>query len=130
MVVKDYQSRAKSKRPDCKNYKVLVNHHLDPFIPLKMEFFKQITKILQHYLVEFQTEKPMVPFLGVALENQMRKLAKMVIKKDVLDEAKTQKQLMKIDFRSTNNHLALEKVSICTKTKQILTEITSPLAKK
>ena len=72
-VIKDWESQCKSKRPKNGSYEVLVASYKDVFVSLRMEFFRFVAKILHEFLVEFQTDSPMVPFLSDALEKQMQK---------------------------------------------------------
>ena len=124
-MVKDYEKQAKPKRPDSKSYQTLVKYHLDQFVPLRMEFFRYIAKILHEFLVDFQIDKPMVPFLANALETQMRRLARIILKREVLTNAKTPKMLLAIDVRKTKNQLGSEEILVPTRVKQMLSEMSS-----
>ena len=119
-VVKHWESQCKSSRPDNKSYETLVKHHQDVFVPLKMEFFRHTAKIFKEFLVQFQTDAPMVPFLAHALERQMRKIAKIVIKRKVLKDAKTPYSLMKIDLDKEENRRADDDIELGTALKEML----------
>ena len=41
-------------------------------VPVKMIFFADIARTLNKFLVTYQTEKPMVPFLADSLEDILR----------------------------------------------------------
>ena len=94
-------------------------------MPPRMEFFRHIAKILHEFLVDFQTDKPMIPFLANALEKQMRKLGRIVLKREVLAAAKTAKMLLHIDFKKTKNQLQRDEIVLGTRLKQMLSEMSS-----
>ena len=77
-----WEGLSKSKRPQNKSYETLVKHYSDKFMPVKLQFFKDIASQLKEYLEIFQTDNPMVPFLGDALVDIIRTLMKMIIKPD------------------------------------------------
>ena len=104
-VISHWQSLAKSKRPGNKSYATLVENYQDKFVPLRFEFFRYLAKILQEYLTVFQTDRPMVPFLADALEKQLRKLIKIFITRDALNEAKTKLLLVNLNMTKKENLL-------------------------
>lgn len=110
-TIKEFLSLAKSKRPKNKSYKVLVDNHNDKTVPIKFQLFKDIGLILQSFLKVFQTDQPMIPFLSDVLENMIRRLMKMFIQSDIVNDATTPRQLMKnIDCSKKENQLVVEKV--------------------
>ena len=63
-TVKHWQSLNKSKRPkNSKSYDTLVEYHQDLFIPVKFHFFSFIAQILKPFLVIFQSDSPLLPFM-------------------------------------------------------------------
>ena len=54
-------------------------------------------------MVVFQTDKPMAPFLVVTLENLLRSFYAKFVRKEVLLEAITTSQLLKIDINAQKN---------------------------
>ena len=119
-VIKEWEKLAKSSRPSNKSYETLVEFHLDKFVPLRMEFFRYVSKIMHEYLLNFQTDRPMLPFVADSLEKQMRNLMKIIIKPAILDEAKTAYALMKIDLNKGENLLASFSLNIGTRLKQMM----------
>ena len=53
-VVKHWQSLSKSKRPKGASYETLVKHHLDKYVPLKMQFFQDVASQLKGFVEVFQ----------------------------------------------------------------------------
>ena len=62
--------QCRSKHPDNKAYENWLGHYENPFVPLRMEFFRYFTNISQKFLKEFQAGKPMVAFLSSALKSR------------------------------------------------------------
>ena len=54
----------------------------DPLIPVKLAFLPEIASKLNLFLLVFQSDKPMIPFLVEVLENLLRRtlLKKMFLK--------------------------------------------------
>ena len=72
-VVKYWFSLSKSKRPrNNKSFDTLVKYHTDKLIIRKLHFFKYIASILKQFLHRFQTSKPIIPLLAVALGFTLR----------------------------------------------------------
>ena len=54
------------------------------------------------YLVSFQADSPMVPFMSNEIEKVFRKLCQVVLKPEVVDEAATPYKLIKINVSDKN----------------------------
>ena len=123
-IVKHWESLCKSKRPQNKSYETLVTHS-DKFMLLKMQFFRFLAKKLKPFLLQFQSDKPMVPFLSDSLEELLRSLMKVIVKQEVLEEASTALSLTKIDVAKSSNQLGVEQVKLGTALKQSLSSMES-----
>ena len=78
-----------STRPrNNKSFDTLVDYHLDVFIPAKLEFFSFIAKILKPYLVIFQSDDPLVPFMFYELSLVLYRLLRLLFKKKKIDKCK------------------------------------------
>ena len=89
-VIKHFQTLTSSKQPkNNKSYDVLVQFHKDNTMILKFQFFKDIANILSAYLKQFQTDKPVMPFVSDVLEQTCRRLMRMFLRRSVVDEAFT-----------------------------------------
>ena len=62
-VIKYWESLCKSKRPKNSSYETLVLHYKDPLMIAKFHFFSYVAGIFKSYLVSFQTDSSMVPFV-------------------------------------------------------------------
>ena len=63
----------------------------------KLKFFISVAKQLQPFLLKFQTDAPMAPFLGQSLKDLLLTLMGRFIKKDVLEQADLYPKLAAID---------------------------------
>ena len=119
-LVKHYESQCKSKRPDNKSYATLVDQHDNSFVPLRMQFFRDIARLLHKFLVQFQTDSPMIPFLSNELEKQLTSLMKIIVKRAVLISASTPYTLLKVDVEKEANRVNVDSIEIGTTLKEML----------
>ena len=72
----------------------------------KLHFFAFIATILKPFLVLFQTDNPMLPFMYNELYNVSKRLIALMYKKEKIDETKTVSKAMKEDWlKNKNNHI-------------------------
>ena len=131
-MVNHWESLCKSKRPNNKSYETLAKFHNNSLVPVRLQFFVDVSSQLKGFLELFQTDKPMVPFLEDAFSDVMRTLMKMIIKSDVLDGVSegTSYKLIKLDLSIAENLLHYELVKLPTATKSLLKTKTIPVDKK
>ena len=86
-VIKYWECLYKSKCPKNTSYEILTKHYKDPLVPMKLQFFAFVVSIFQPYLVIFQTNSPMIPFMFSELEKIFNQLLRLVFKKDAIDQA-------------------------------------------
>ena len=96
--VKHWQGLPKSLRPKSTGYQTLVEHYLDKYIPIQLQFFQDIAAQLKGFLQKFQTNKPMVLFFESALVDLLYTMMKLVVKPEVLGEANSSLKLAKPDL--------------------------------
>ena len=120
-MVKYFESLSKSQRPkNNKSYETLVKHHTDERMLLKFQSFLDISNVLLPCLKQFQTDAPMMPFVSDALEAILRRLMKMILRSQEVDEAITPLQLIKIDLEKNTHFLPLDALKLPTATKAML----------
>ena len=88
-VIKYWEGLRKSKRPKNTSYEILTKHYKDPIVPAKLQFFAFVPSIFQPYLVIFQTNSPMTPFVSSEPEKIFNQLLILVLRKDAIDQAGT-----------------------------------------
>ena len=82
----------------------------EPLVRLKLQFFEDIAKTLNSFLVLYQTNKPMVPVLEDSLETLPWSLCGKFIRKDVLESAKAASLLIKLDVADKTNQKNINSV--------------------
>ena len=98
-------SLPKSKQPqNNKSFDGLLLAVSNPLICAKFKFFESISWKLNTFLRGFQTDKPMVPFLFLTLEDLLRWLMKISILRETLEKVDSVKKLLKIDPLNVNTH--------------------------
>ena len=120
-VIKHYQGLAPSRCPrNDKSYNTLVKHADNKLMPAKLQLFGDVAHMLSEFLRGFQTNSLMMPLLCGSLETMICCVTKMIIKKNVLNEAVTAFQVIKIKFSETSNQLAIGDVKLTTATEALL----------
>ena len=85
------------KAPQTASYATIKEACEDPLTVTKLKFFISVAKQLQPFLLKFQTDAPMAPFLGQSLKYFLLTLMGRFIKKDVLEQADLYPKLAAID---------------------------------
>ena len=63
--MKLFAAKAPRKQPkDNASYNNLKAHYTNPFITVYLHLFRDVTAHLNGFLIKFQTDGPMVPFLS------------------------------------------------------------------
>lgn len=98
---------------------------LDKMTVSKLHFFSFLSTQFEPFLRQFQTEKPMVPFMASSLISLIRGLMECVVKSEVLKNADTAKKLMKIDIKDSDNLLVYSKIKIGYSTEKCVKTLLS-----
>ena len=90
MLIKAFQAKLPSKCPkDNKSYDNLVQYYLNHLIPVYLHLFRDVAVILNIFLVKFQTDSPMVPFLSEEVAGILKWAMRFIIQKNALKKADT-----------------------------------------
>ncbi|CAN7981862.1 unnamed protein product [Ixodes pacificus] len=119
-------SKEAKKKPACASYSTVEKAVGDQMLPVKLAFMFSISEELEPFLAEFQTDKPMLPFLAPALDRLLRSLLARVIKKDILQAANTSSKLLRIDLEKPDNFVAAAAFDIGFAAKNELCKIQKP----
>lgn len=102
---------AEKNEPTCQSYKHLKSALDDPLLSAKVAVFKSVAFDLEEFLVCYQTDAPMVPFLYDTLYELLKGLMEHVVKKEILDGITVMKML-KIDLTNEKNLKPAEEISL------------------
>ena len=90
------------REPESKSYFTMKQMLSDPLLLVRLHFFVSVAKELQDFLIRFQTDKPMLPFLYHALESLMGSLLKRFVKGNVFTENMSGSQMLKVSLKEDN----------------------------
>ncbi|XP_063234890.1 uncharacterized protein LOC134537894 isoform X3 [Bacillus rossius redtenbacheri] len=72
--LKKYVAFVQPKRPETKNFSVVEDFLKDSFLEAKLFFLQSVVKEVEPYLISFQSDNPMLPFLYVELYSVARSI--------------------------------------------------------
>ena len=119
-IVGYWEKLPASKRPSSKSYLAVKKGVEDELLVAKLSSFSYIASLLQPYLTKYQTDDPMLPFLGKDLEGLHRSLLLLVIKPDALDKCESPAALLQIDFSDKSIYLKLKDIHFGFSTEEEL----------
>ncbi|KAH9362625.1 hypothetical protein HPB48_001278 [Haemaphysalis longicornis] len=82
------------KAPTCSSYVAVKKAVADEMLPVKLVFMLSVLEELEPFLAQFQSEKPMLPFLASALDCLLRSLLSRIVLKEKLNAADTSSKLL------------------------------------
>ena len=112
----------KISNPGNKSFALVKEATTDPLIKCKLCFFQCVAGHLLPFLTLYQTDKPMVVFLGSDLSNIIRALMRRFVKDDILTAASTDEKLVKIDIGDKKNHKSYKQIDLGFSTEKLLRE--------
>lgn len=87
-------------------------------LPVKLAFFQTLTADFEPFLTEFQSDKPLVPFLYTSLRELILNLLSRIVKKEILDSH----TLKNVDYKKTDNLLPLKSIDLGFGTRKALAQ--------
>jgi len=112
----------KFTEPTSKSYAVVKEASSDPKVIPLIHFYISVIRELQPFLVHYQCDKPMLPFLGDDLFNIIRSLMMRFIKADVGVTLSTPQKVLKLDVTKKENQSPTDKVKIGAACEEALKE--------
>ena len=98
-LIKEILAKPPSKRPkDNKSFDNLVKYHASPLIPVYLHLFRDVAARLNIFLIKFQTDSPMVPFLCEEICDILKWAMRFIVQQTALSRADTPYKLSKLDF--------------------------------
>ena len=107
--------KPKSKQPqDNKSYDNLVKYHSNPVVMVELHLFKDVAFILNRFLVTFQTDNPMVPFISMELSKILKSLMRFFMPKSILQKLTSAYLVNKIDVKDKDNLCVVADIKLTT----------------
>ncbi|KAM9424924.1 uncharacterized protein KZ484_005838 isoform 1-T2 [Pholidichthys leucotaenia] len=101
----------KLPNPGTASFDTLEVAQKDPLILVKLHFYIAITRTFTPFLATYQTDEPVMPFLGKDLAELMKKMLRRFVKREVLEDINPL-QLVKLDVSDKNNWVPPKDVNI------------------
>ena len=110
---KHFLSISQSTSPkNNKSFDTLVQYHSNAFMIVQFDVLKELASKLNVFLVKFQTDSPMIPFLFDVPETLLRSLMKRFALRAKLEEVNTPYQLIKLDLDCQGSLLPIDQLWI------------------
>ena len=108
--IRETEKKPKSQIPESKYYVTLRNAVRDKLIIAKLQEFISVASLLEPFLMKFQTDSPMLPFLCEELSLLLNNLMSKFVKQDLLDAA-TMQNIAKIPM-SNDSYIDAKNIKI------------------
>lgn len=114
-LIKFTLAKVPSKQPkDNKSYQNLVKYHTSPLIKVELHLFKDVAFILNEFLVTFQTDNPMVPFLSIQISSMLKRLMRFFMRKTVLQKLTSSHLVHQVNVEDRNNLVLDDDIKLTT----------------
>ena len=100
------------------SYDTRVKAHTDKLMLVKLNLFCDTASMLNGFLIKFQSDSALVPFLSDCLEDLMCSMMKTFLIREVINQANTAFLLLKVDV--TTNQLPVSKIQLPTASAEVL----------
>ena len=104
----DKVKKGEVSEPVCKSFKILMDYQSDKLIIAKIQSFIHICNILKPFLLRFQKDEPLVPFLTKEISAVIRNLYTLILKQSHLDEMTDLVAPQEIDKAHFKSHHKVE----------------------
>ena len=118
------------KAPRTKSFESLQASMKDELLVAKVESFISIAKLVQTFLVKYQQEAPLLPFMAHDLLLMIQSLMQRFVTIEALSYCKSAAGLLSFDFSETKNLNAPQNVDIGFKAKKALSDIAKNVSAK
>lgn len=112
------------EEPTSYSYKIFVSHMEDKLLLPKLTFFKMVAGKVEPFLREFQSDKPLAPFLHSSLITILSSICELFIKPEVLKESSN---LARLDVLKTENLLPVKELEIGYETRKALKKVSEKI---
>ena len=118
-----WQKLLELKKPNSKSFLNLQSASNDLFIPAKLSFFSFVAGILQPFLVKYQTDDPMVPYLYNDVFNISKKIMNLIVKPDIMIKCISDAELKNVNLSSKDNFMKPKNMNVCFSTTAAIVDL-------
>ena len=116
--------------PKSKSYETVSSGCSDPLMPAKIAFFASVAKQITPFLTAFQTDKPMLPFMGTSLYTLLKSLMNRFVKSELVAEATSVLKLLKLKPTDKEQQVDYLNVDVGFVAQQMLKEQSRKLSER
>ncbi|XP_070554389.1 uncharacterized protein [Ptychodera flava] len=98
--------------PKTTSYNTVVSCTKDNILTVKLLCFQSIAKLVAPFLLMYQTDKPMMPFLADDLHRLLTGLLKRFVKGDVIEASGSLAKIVKLDLQDKKIYTSYSKVDL------------------
>ena len=106
-------------KPSCKSYEVVATKLKDKLLIAELEFFRYIAMYLLPFLGNYQTDRPIIPFMMSDLSSVIKGLVQIIVKPQIIQAAQGSK-LFSVDLDDEDTFVTYSKVEIGFSTEKAL----------
>ncbi|PIK59480.1 hypothetical protein BSL78_03552 [Apostichopus japonicus] len=110
-----YVKSAKAQQVSCpktKSFEVIFEAMKDPLLEAKLAYFTLVAKEVYPFLVRYQTDKPMLPFLATDMHVVLKDIMKRFVKKDAIADVNRITKVVNMDVNSSAVQCPIGEVDI------------------
>lgn len=96
---------SKCPDPSTKSFEAVKEATNDPLIFAKLHFSLSVSKQVTCFLLFYQTNKPVLPFLANDLFNLLKSIMARFVKRDIMDKVTSIEKLLKVKVSNKDSHL-------------------------
>ena len=116
--------------PKTKSYETIKQCCANHLVPVRLAFFLSVSEKITRFLTQYQTDKPMLPFMCSDLFKVVKDLMGRFMKSDKMAGVTSVYQLLKIDVQAKEDHNVYSKIDIGFRAEKELKSVVDPKTKK
>ena len=109
-IVKFWEKLPKLKRPPSNSYIAVKNAVNDQLILPGLHLFSYVARIVESFLVQYQTKNPMIPFLYADLKTIVRQLLEIVAVPKVIETCRFGKKYKEINLKKKDKFAVINQI--------------------
>ena len=110
-------------RPQNKSFEAVRESCTDQLLAAKLKFSVSVAKQIEPFLAQYQTDKPMIPFISGDIYKLLKSLMNRFVKPALMKEVKSVSDLTKIDISRNDNIVDYSKIDVGFVTENALKDL-------
>ena len=110
--LKLYVAAVAKKPPDSKNFKKVKVALDEKDLIAKLGFLQSVALQLEPFLIKYQSNKPLLPFMSTDVYTLLRNLMVRFVKADVMAGVTNANKLMEVEFMKKENQITLHNIDV------------------